>query len=30
MFGSRDPSGTDKGDRTYRTFGLNVGLLGWI
>jgi len=30
MFGSRDPSGTDKGDRTYRTFGLNIGLLGWI
>jgi hypothetical protein len=30
MFGSQDPSGVDKGDRTYRTFGLNVGLLGWF
>ncbi len=30
MFGSRDPSPIDKGDRTYRTIGLNVGLLGWF
>jgi hypothetical protein len=30
MFGSRDPSPIDKGDRTYRTFGLNAGLLGWF
>jgi len=30
MLGSRDPSPVDKGDRTYRTFGLNVGLLGWF
>ena len=30
MFGSRDPSPIDKGDRTYRTMGLNAGLLGWF
>ncbi len=30
MFGSRDPSPIDKGDRTYRTFGVNGGLLGWF
>jgi hypothetical protein len=30
MFGSRDRSPVDKGDRTYRTFGLNAGLLGWF
>lgn len=30
MFGSRDPSPIDKGDRTYRTFGVNAGLLGWF
>jgi hypothetical protein len=30
MFGSRDPSPVDKGDRTYRTFGLSAGLLGWL
>jgi len=33
MFGSRDPAAgmdPDKGDRTYRTFGLSAGLLGWL
>jgi len=30
MFGSRDPSPIDKGDRTYRAFGINAGLLGWF
>lgn len=30
MFGSRDPSPIDKGDRTYRAFGVNAGLLGWF
>lgn len=30
MFGSRDPSPIDKGDHTYRTMGLNAGLLGWF
>jgi hypothetical protein len=30
MFGSLDPPGADKGDRTYRTYGLAVGLLGWL
>jgi hypothetical protein len=32
MFGSRDPrnNNEDKGDRTYRTFGLSAGLLGWL
>ena len=30
MFGDRDPSPINKGDRTYRTFGLNAGLLGWF
>ena len=30
MFGSRDPSPIDKGDRTYRTIGLNAGLLAWF
>jgi len=29
MFGSRNTP-IDKGDRTYREFGLNVGLLGWL
>jgi len=30
MFGSRDPSPIDKGDRTYRAVGLNGGILGWF
>ncbi len=30
MFGSREPSPIDKGDRTYRAIGLNAGLLGWF
>jgi hypothetical protein len=30
MFGSRDPSPIDKGDRTYRAVGLNAGLLAWF
>jgi len=30
MFGDRDPSPVSKGDRLYRTFGLNAGLLGWF
>lgn len=30
LFGSRDPSPIDKGDRTYRAYGLNGGLLGWF
>jgi len=30
MFGSRDPSPINKGDRSYRAFGLNGGLLAWF
>lgn len=30
MFGDRDPSPVNKGDRTYRTFGINAGFLGWF
>jgi hypothetical protein len=31
MFGDRDPNGIiEKSDRTYRTFGVNGGLLGWF
>jgi hypothetical protein len=30
MFGDRDPSPVDSGDRKFRTFGLNAGLLGWF
>lgn len=30
MFGSRSPNGADKGDRTFRAFGLNAGILGWL
>jgi hypothetical protein len=30
MFGSRDPSPIDKGDRTYRAVALNGGILGWF
>jgi len=30
MFGDRDPSPVTKGDRTYRNFGINAGLLGWF
>lgn len=30
MFGSRNVPPTGKGDRTYRSFALNAGLLGWF
>lgn len=30
LFGSRDPSPINKGDRTYRSVGVNAGLLGWF
>jgi hypothetical protein len=30
MFGERDPSPVDSGDRKFRSFGLNAGLLGWF
>jgi hypothetical protein len=30
LFGDRDPSPIDSGDRTFRTFGLNAGILGWF
>jgi len=30
LFGDRDRAPINKGDRIYRTFGLNVGLLGWF
>lgn len=30
MFGSRDPSPINKGDRTYRSVALNGGILGWF
>jgi hypothetical protein len=30
LFGDRDPSPIDSGDRKFRTFGLNAGLLGWF
>lgn len=30
MFGSRDPFPIEKEDHTFRTFGVNAGLLGWF
>ncbi len=30
LFGERDPSPIDEGDRKYRAFGVNAGLLGWF
>lgn len=30
LFGDRDPSPVVEGDRTYRNFGINAGLLGWF
>lgn len=30
LFGDRDPSPITQGDRKYRTFGVNAGLLGWF
>jgi hypothetical protein len=30
MFGSRDPFPIDKEDHTFRTFGVNAGLLAWF
>jgi hypothetical protein len=30
MFGDRDPANVNKGDRTYRNFSINAGLLGWF
>lgn len=30
LFGERDPSPIDEGDRKYRAVGVNAGLLGWF
>lgn len=30
LFGERDPSPIDEGDRKYRAIGVNAGLLGWF